>query len=403
MPRIVGVVGKPNVGKSTFFSAATLAHVQIANYPFTTIKPNVGIGFVRTNCVCREFGVKDTPGNSSCVDGIRLIPVELVDCAGLVPGAWQGRGLGNQFLDAIRQADALIHVIDASGSTDTEGRPCDPGTHNPTDDVKFLEHELDMWVLQILKKEWERTVRRVEGTKEDLTAIVEEKLSGLGVRRDHIMKAHQTTGLNFEKPGSWSDDQLLAIISVLRRLAKPMMIAANKIDIPPAEQNLKSLESTGYMTIPCCAEAELALRRAAEKNRLTYVPGNSSFSIAEKAELTEDQKNALTRIKEKILMPLGSTGIQDALNFAFFRLLQMITVYPVEDPEKLTDHKGRVLPDAYLVPYGITAREFAGIIHSDLAEGFLYATEVRSKMRLADNYVLKDGDVITISSAKRHA
>jgi hypothetical protein len=311
--------------------------------------------------------------------------------------------LGNQFLDAIRQADALIHVIDASGSTDTEGRPCDPGTHNPTDDVNFLEHELDMWILQILKKEWDRTVRRVEGTKEDLAAIMEEKLSGLGVRRDHIMKAHQKTALNFEKPGSWSDDQLLAIISVLRRLAKPMMIAANKIDISPAEQNLKSLESTGYMTIPCCAEAELALRRAAEKNRLTYVPGNSSFVITEKAELTEDQKNALTRIKEKILMPLGSTGIQEALNFAFFRLLQMITVYPVEDVEKLTDHKGRVLPDAYLVPYGITAREFAGIIHSDLAEGFLYATEVRSKMRLADDYVLKDGDVITIASAKRHA
>ncbi len=403
MPRIVGVVGKPNVGKSTFFSAATLAHVQIANYPFTTIKPNVGMGYVRTNCVCREFGVKDTPGNSTCVDGIRLIPVELVDCAGLVPGAWQGRGLGNQFLDEIRQADALIHVIDASGSTDTEGRPCDPGTHNPLDDVKFLEHELDMWTLQILKKEWDRTVRRVEGTKEDLTSIIEEKLSGLGVRRDHITKAHQATALNFEKPGSWSEDQLLAIISVLRKFAKPMLIAANKIDIPPAEQNAKSLESTGYMTIPCCAEAELALRRAAEKNRIEYVPGNSSFSITEKAELTEEQKNALIRIKEKILMPLGSTGIQEALNFAFFRLLQMITVYPVEDPEKLTDHKGRVLPDAYLVPFGITAKEFAGIIHSDLAEGFLYATEVRSKMRVADDYILKDGDVITITSTKRHA
>jgi len=403
LQRIVGVVGKPNVGKSTFFSAATLAHVQIANYPFTTIKPNVGMGYVRTNCVCREFRVTDTPGNSSCVDGIRLIPVELVDCAGLVPGAWQGRGLGNQFLDAIRQADALIHVIDASGSTDAEGRACDPGTHNPTDDVKFLEHELDMWILQILKKEWDRTVRRVEGTKEDLATIIEEKLSGLGIRKQHVAKAHQKTGLTFERPSSWSDEQLLAIISELRKLAKPMLIAANKIDIPPAEKNLKVLESSGYLTVPCCAEAELALRRAGEKERIAYVPGNSNFSIADKAELTTDQKNALARIKEKILIPLGSTGVQDALNFAFFKLLQMITVYPVEDPEKLTDHKGRVLPDAYLVPFGTTAREFAGLIHSDLAEGFLYATEVRSKMRVADDYVLKDGDVITIASAKRHA
>lgn len=403
MPRIVGVVGKPNVGKSTFFSAATLANVQIANYPFTTIKPNVGMGYVRTNCVCREFNVKDTPGNSSCVDGIRLVPVELVDCAGLVPGAWQGRGLGNQFLDAIRQADALIHVVDASGSTDSEGRPCDPGTHDPTEDIKFLEHELDMWILQIVKKEWDRTVRRVEGTKEEFGSLIEEKLSGLGIRRDHITKAHQKTGLNFEKPTSWSDEQLLSLISELRRYSKPMLIAANKIDVSPAEENLKLLQAMNHMVIPCCAEAELALRRAAEKNRISYVPGNSNFKIMGTAELTTDQKNALTRIKEKVLIPLGSTGVQDALNLAFFRLLQMITVYPVEDAEKLTDHKGRILPDAYLVPYGTTAKEFAALIHSDLASGFLYATEVRSKMRVADDYVLKDGDVITIASAKRHA
>ena len=403
MPRIVGVVGKPNVGKSTFFSAATLANVQIANYPFTTIKPNVGIGYVRTNCVCREFNVKDTPGNSSCVEGIRLVPVELVDCAGLVPGAWQGRGLGNQFLDAIRQADALVHVVDAAGSTDSEGRPCDPGTHDPTEDIKFLEHELDMWILQILKKEWDRTVRRVEGAKDDLSILIEEKLSGLGIRRDHILKAHSKTGLNFEKPTSWSDEQLLSLISELRRSSKPMLIAANKIDVPPAEENLRSLQDMNHMVIPCCAEAELALRRAAEKNRISYVPGNSNFKITGTTELTTDQKNALTRIKEKILIPLGSTGVQDALNLAFFKLLQMITVYPVEDADKLTDHRGRVLPDAYLVPYGTTAKEFAGLIHSDLASGFLYATEVRSKMRLADSYILKDGDVITIASAKRHA
>jgi hypothetical protein len=403
MPRIVGVVGKPNVGKSTFFSAATLANVQIANYPFTTIKPNVGMGYVRTNCVCREFNVKDAPGNSFCIDGIRLVPVELVDCAGLVPGAWQGRGLGNQFLDAIRQADALIHVVDASGSTDAEGKLCDSGTHDPTEDITFLEHELDMWMLQIIKKEWDRTIRRVEGTKEELSTLIEEKLSGLGIRRDQIAKAHRTTCLNFEKPSSWSDEQLLALMSELRKLSKPMLIAANKIDVPPAEENLKSLQSTGHMVIPCCAEAELALRRAAEKSRIQYVPGNSSFKIPENGVLTTEQRDALIRIKEKILIPFGSTGVQDALNLAFLKLLRMITVYPVEDPEKLTDHKGRVLPDSYLVPYGTTAKEFAGVIHSDLASGFLYATEVRSKMRVSDDYVLKDGDVITIVSAKRHA
>ena len=399
----MGVVGKPNVGKSTFFSAATLAHVAIANYPFTTIKPNIGVGYVRSPCVCREFNVTDNPGNSTCMNGIRLIPVELVDCAGLVPGAWQGRGLGNQFLDEIRQADALIHVVDAAGSTDSEGKPCDPGTHNPTEDVEFLEHELDMWLLQIVKKEWDRAVRRVEGAKEDLTQILEEKLSGLGIKRDHIIKARTKTGVNFEKPSSWPDNQLLMFVTELRRLSKPLLIAANKMDVQAAEKNLEPLQSLGHMVVPCSAEAELALRRAAEKEIITYLPGDSNFKVNEGRQLTPDQLNALTRIKERILLPLGSTGVQDALNLGFFKLLQMITVYPVEDPEKLTDHKGRILPDVYLVPYGTTAKEFAAIIHSDLAEGFLYATEVRSKMRVADDYILKNNDVISIVSAKRHA
>ena len=403
MPRVVGVVGKPNVGKSTFFSAATLAHVAIANYPFTTIKPNIGMGYVRTPCVCREFNVTDTPGNSTCVNGIRLVPVELVDCAGLVPGAWQGRGLGNQFLDEIRQADALVHIVDASGSTDAEGKICDAGTHDPREDVTFLEHELDMWLLQIIKKEWDRAIRRVEGTKEELVPILEEKLSGLGIRRDHLTAAKAKTGLNFEKPSAWSEEDLLRLATELRARSKPLLIAANKMDVPPAEKNLPSLTETGHMVVPCCAEAELALRRAAEKGIINYVPGDSNFKLTEASRPTPDQVNALTRIKEKVLAPLGSTGVQESLNLAFFKLLQMITVYPVEDPEKLTDHKGRTLPDAYLVPFGTTARQFAAMIHSDLATGFLYATEARSKMRVADDYVLKDRDVISIVSTKRHA
>ena len=399
----MGVVGKPNVGKSTFFSAATLAHVAIANYPFTTIKPNIGVGYVRSPCVCREFNVTDNPGNSTCVNGIRLIPVELVDCAGLVPGAWQGRGLGNQFLDEIRQADALIHVVDAAGSTDSEGKPCDPGAHNPAEDVKFLEHELDMWLLQIMKKEWDRAIHRVEGAKEDLFQILEEKLSGLGIKRDHIMKARTKTGLNFEKPSSWSDDQLLMLVTELRKFSKPLLIAANKMDVPAAEKNLEVLRTSGHLVVPCSAEAELALRRAAEKEIVSYLPGDSNFKINEGHPLNPNQLDALTRIREKVLLPLGSTGVQDALNLGFFKLLQMIAVYPVEDPEKLTDHKGRILPDAYLVPYGTTAKEFAGIIHTDLAAGFLYATEARSKMRVGDDYILKNNDVISITSAKRHA
>lgn len=400
---MVGIVGKPNVGKSTFFSAATLAPAEIANYPFTTIKPNRGVGYVRSPCVCREFNVKDNPVNSLCINGMRLIPVELIDCAGLVPGAWQGRGLGNQFLDEIRKADALIHIIDASGATDLEGRVLKPGAHDPLEDVKFLEVEITMWLVNILKRDWAKLARTVESGGKDLLSSLEERLSGLTIKRSHIFEAVRATGLNPEKPASWSEEEFVAFVDNLRQIAKPMLIVANKIDLPHAEENLERLKNLNYMVVPCCAEAELALRRAAEKELISYTPGDCNFKINNPEKLTAAQIKALETIREKILLKYGSTGVQEAINTAFFKLLNMIVVYPVEDIEHLTDHQGRVLPDAYLVPYGTTAREFAYMIHTELGDTFIYAVEAREKKRIGENHVLKDRDVISIVSAKKRA
>lgn len=399
--RLLGIVGKPNVGKSTFFSAATLAPAEIANYPFTTIKPNRGVGYVRAPCVCREFGVKDTPVNSICLEGVRLIPVEMIDCAGLVPGAWQGRGLGNQFLDEIRKADVLLHVVDASGGTDAEGRPCRPGEHDPLEDVKFLEKEITMWMVSILKRDWPKIARTVDAEAKDLLSMLEERLSGLAIKRVHIFEAIKRTGLNPDKPTSWSEEDFIKFVDNLRRISKPMLIVANKIDAPKAEENLERLKQLDYQVIPCCAEAELALRRATEKNLIEYRPGDCNFRIINRDKLSESQIRALEAIREKILLKFGSTGVQDAINTAYFRLLKMIVVYPVEDVEHLTDHQGRVLPDAYLIPYGTTARELAYLIHSELGESFIYAVEAREKKRLGEDYILRDGDVISIISAKK--
>ncbi|MEM3874039.1 MAG: redox-regulated ATPase YchF [Candidatus Bathyarchaeia archaeon] len=401
--RLLGIVGKPNTGKSTFFSAATLAPAEIANYPFTTIKPNRGVGYVRTPCVCKEFGVKDTPVNSLCMDGVRLIPVEFIDCAGLVPGAWQGRGLGNQFLDEIRKADVLIHIVDASGGTDSEGRICKPGEHDPVEDVKFLEHEITMWMANILKRDWPKIARTAESGSTDLISILEERLSGLAIRRAHIFEAVRRTGLNADKPTSWSEEDFLGFIATLRQIAKPMLIAANKMDVPTAEENLERLKRLNYIVVPCCAEAELALRRAAEKKLIDYRPGDCNFRINNPERLTESQLKALETIREKVLLKFGSTGVQEAINMAYFKLLNMITVYPVEDLEHLSDHHGRVLPDAYLVPYGTTARELAYLIHTELGESFIYAIEARERKRVGEDYLLKDRDVISIVSAKKRA
>jgi len=398
---MVGIVGKPNTGKSTFFSAATLAPAEIANYPFTTIKPNRGIGYIRSPCVCKEFDVKDNPKNSLCMNGIRLIPVELIDCAGLVPGAWQGRGLGNQFLDEIRKADALVHVVDASGGTDLEGRLIKPGSHDPLEDARFLETEITMWLAQILKKDWPKIARTAESSGSELSAMLETQLSGLAIKKTHIVEAIKKAELDEDKPTKWSDSDLIKSLDELRKIAKPMLIAANKIDIPTADENVERLKKLNYNIIPTCAEAELVLRRAAEKGLIDYKPGDCNFNILKPNEITEAQSRALKIVQENVLLKFGTTGVQEAINTAYFKLLNMIVVYPVEDIEHLSDHNGRVLPDAYVVPYGTTARQLAYIIHTELGEGFIHAVEAREKKRIGENHVLKDRDIVSIISAKK--
>lgn len=397
----LGIVGKPNTGKSTFFSAATLIPVEIGNYPFTTIKPNRGIGYLRTPCVHTELNVEDDPKNSLCLDGIRLVPVELIDVAGLVPGAWEGRGLGNQFLDEIRRADALLHLVDVAGATDSEGRVCKPGDHDPVEDVKFLETEITMWMNQILKKDWSKMVRTAESGKEDLISLLETRLSGLAIKRFQIIESLRKTELNTDKPTLWSHEDLIKFLDALRSISKPSLIAANKIDLPTAEENVNRLKELGYTVVPCSAEAELALRRAGEKGLIDYRPGDCRLTVKNPEKLTEAQKRALEIIQEQILFRFGSTGVQEALNTAFFELLQMVAVYPVEDSEHLSDHKGRVLPDVYLVPYGTTVRQLAYIIHTELGESFIHAIDIRGKNRIGEDYVLKNRDVVSIVSAKK--
>jgi ribosome-binding ATPase YchF (GTP1/OBG family) len=399
--RLLGVVGKPNTGKSTFFSAATLAAAEIANYPFTTIKPNRGVGYVRTPCVHEEFKVKDNPKNSLCLDGVRLAPVELIDIAGIVPGAWEGRGLGNQFLDEIRRADALIHVVDASGGTDCEGKTCKPGEHDPIEDVQFLEREITMWMVNILKKDWAKIARTAEADKKGIAHHLEDRLTGLSIKRQCVNEAIRKANLNVDKPATWSDEDFYRFVDNLRRISKPLLIVANKIDLPAAQANVERMKQLDYIVIPCSAEAELALRRAAEKQLIDYRPGDGDFKITQPEKLSAGQIRALEQIKERVLKANGSTGVQEAMNTAYFKLLNMITVYPVEDLEHLSDHNGRVLPDVYLVPNGTTAHAFAYIIHTELGESFLYAINARDKRRIGEDAILKDRDVISIVSTQK--
>ncbi|PKK85236.1 MAG: redox-regulated ATPase YchF [Thermoplasmata archaeon HGW-Thermoplasmata-1] len=394
----IGIVGKPNVGKSTFFKAATHANAEIANYPFTTIHANVGVMYVRSKCPCRDFDVACNPNNSKCVDGTRFVAIEAIDVAGLVPNAHEGRGLGNKFLDDLRQAAALIHIIDASGSTDSEGNPCDTGSHDPMQDVRFLEEEIAYWMKDIISRGWERAARQmeIEGKKIDYALV--DRLTGLGVTEAHVHKALRDTGLVSEKPTCWSDGDLFRLADSLRRVSKPMILALNKCDKAPVEmmQRLTALENDGYIVLPVSAESELALKNASEHGMIDYVPGGGDFAVSHSGDLNERQKNALDFIKTHVLQRYGSTGVQRCIEEAVFRLLDLIVVYPVEDDHHLTDKHNRVLPDAHLVPRGTTAKQFAYRIHTDLGDHFIRAVDARAKRIIGADHELRERDVVRI-------
>lgn len=396
---LAGIVGKANTGKSTLFSALTLIPVQIANYPFTTVKPNIGITHLRINCVCKEFGVKDNPKNSICIDGTRLVPIQIMDCPGIIRGAHSGRGLGLQFLDEIRQANVLIVVSDASGSTDDDGNPVDVGMHDPVEDVKIVEEELAHWIAGLLKRDWQRICRVVENKQSTLVNELSSKLSGLGLTPKQIEIALENTGFTSKLPSKFSEEDILQLSSEIRKVSKPLLVAANKVDIEGSEKGVERLRSAGYEVIPCSAEAERILRLASEKGLIKYIPGDSDFEVIDSSKLNPQQKKALEIIRENVLKKWGSTGVQRLINVAYLEYLGYIPVYPVEDPERLTDKDGNVLPDVYLMPRGSNVRDLAYKIHTELGKGFLYAIDARTKMRLGEKHQLKHGDVISIVSA----
>ncbi|WP_373839440.1 redox-regulated ATPase YchF [Methanospirillum sp.] len=382
--------GKPNCGKSTLYRAATLAPAEIANYPFTTIDANRGVAYVRVPCPCTSLAHRC----GVCTDGIRYIAVHLIDVAGLVPEAHTGKGLGNQFLDHLRQADAIIQVIDASGSTDIEGNPDNPGTYDPMEEIPMLKTEMAMWLFGIIEKHWPKMQRQAQSRSFSIYTGLAEVLAGLSIRDEHVMEAEREAGVELRLTGS---GDLIEFSKILMRLAKPTIVAGNKADLAPPELLAKVKGSGAILT---SGAAELALRTAASSQMIVYHPGDASFSIPDEGKLSSAQKAGLLKMKE-YMDAQGGTGVQDIINKAVFELLDMIVLYPVEDETHLTDGQGRVLPDAFLMKKGSTPRDLAYQVHSDIGKGFLYAIDAKTKMRIKENAVLKDGDIIKIVSTAK--
>lgn len=397
---LVGLIGKPSAGKSTFFKAATLSEVDIANYPFTTIKPNHAVGFVKLKDPAIEFNKKSNPRMGYVEEEYRFVPVDLIDVAGLVPGAHSGAGLGKEFLNDLNQADALIHVIDVSGSVNEKGEPVDSGSYDPANDVRFLESELDHWYLGIMKKGWEKFVRQAMQEKRPIALALEKQLSGLRVTEEIAKKAILKLSLNAEKPNEWSDDEMLALARSLREQSKPMMIAANKVDRPGAYENYERLvkEFPNYHFVACSAELELALKEASKHGVINYVPGKDVFNIIDESKLSEKQQQGLGFIKT-FLSEKKSTGVQDVLDYAVFTLLGYKPIFP-GGVGKLEDSDGNILPDCFLMEKESTALDFAFRLHTDFGKNFVKAINVKTKMPMGKDHILSFGDIVEIMANK---
>ncbi len=388
----VALAGKPNAGKSTFYTAATMADVDVANYPFTTIDANRGVTHVRTECPCLDR--EERCGNENCHDGKRYVPVELLDVAGLVPGAHEGKGLGNQFLDELTNADVILNVVDASGATDAEGEPVEPGSHDPLEDVDFIEEEMDLWLAGIVDRNWESVERKSRSPDFDIDEALTDLLTGFGATEHDVTRVLRELEYP-EDPIQWTDDHRESLARAVRRRTKPIVVVANKADVAPEGTLDRLREGTDKPVVAATADGELALRRAAEAGVVDYDPGDADFAIT--GDVSDAQRSGLESIRE-VMGEVGGTGVQTALNEAVYDLLDRITVYPVQDAAKWTDAKGNVLPDAFLLRSGATPPDLAYAVHTDIGEGYLHAVDARSNRRIGESHELSEGDVIKIVS-----
>jgi ribosome-binding ATPase YchF (GTP1/OBG family) len=387
---LLGIIGKPNAGKSTFFKSITLNEVEIAPYPFTTINPNLGIAYVISECPCKDLKVQCNPRNSKCVKGRRYIPVNVMDVAGLIPGAHEGKGLGNKFLDDLRSADALIQVIDVSGRTNEKGEVTD--YFDPSEEISIIEKEINLWFYEVLKRNWESIIGKIRTGNINPSHPLAEKLAGIGIKKNDIEIVIKEIGKDLKE---LSKEDLIRFAFRLREISKPIIYACNKIDIEGSQEKFKKIQERfgDKILIPVSAEAELTLKYASEKNFIDYNPIDS-FEIIK--EVSEKQRKALEFIKKEIIEKFGSTGVQKVLNTAVFDMLNYIVVYPVENENSFSDKQGNVLPDAILLKKGSTALDLAFKIHTEIGAKFIKAVDARTKKIIGKDYELKNNDIIKI-------
>ncbi|HKJ96867.1 MAG TPA: YchF-related putative GTPase [Thermoplasmataceae archaeon] len=383
----IGLIGKPNAGKSTLFSALTHNTAEIANYPFTTIKPNVGIALFPAECPEKVIGKKCSPREGMCRDGTRYIPIEVIDVPGLIPGASEGKGMGNEFLENIRDSDAIIHVFDASGTSQLDGTPSEEKL-DPLDEINFVRKELYDWFSSKLSKDWDKFSRKEDASKDKLEASLMKKLTGYGIDEKGISEII-LKGSFPDKLSKWTEENFSEFTNSFFTYAKPILYLANKADLCSPEEVRKISESLENC-IFSAGEYELAIQKAFSSSLISS--DSSDFQISGKA--TEKQKAAL----EKIRIFLANDYVERPQNLLehVVRILHYIVVYPVYDETHWTDKNGNILPDAIMMKEGQNALDLAFRVHTEIGKGFIKAIDGRTKMVISKEHVLKEGDVIRI-------
>ena len=388
----IGLVGKPSVGKSSFFNAATMNDVPEGAYPFTTIDPSVGEAYVRVECAAPEFDETCTPSVGFCDDGTRFVPVKLVDVAGLIPGAHEGKGLGNQFLTDLNEADVLVHVVDFSGETDLEGEPTED--HDPREDIDFLENELDMWYLDVLEKGIERYRSGYEGEEKKIEEDLAEQMSAFKTNKDEIKQILLATDAGLD-PEEWDEKTKERVAREIRKRTKPIVIAANKMDKPAAQEHYDAVTADPdyeHLTfVPTSAHAEKALKQADEAGVVDYQPGASAFDVV--GDPSGEQAAGLEQIREYV-EAFDGTGVQDVLESALFDVMGAMAIFPGSANGR-SDSEG-VFRDCFILPEESTTEDFAYHLHSDIGDGLLHGIDCRSNRQVGSDHELGHRDVVEI-------
>ena len=417
---MLAFVGKPSAGKSSFLNSVTNSKAKVGAYPFTTIDPNHGTAVFPTPCPCGDEGWEGglcTPRSGVCTHGThpphtRYIPIPVLDVAGLVPGAAEGEGLGNKFLDDLRQAKILVHVVDVSGTTDERGK--EARGYDPQADVAWLIDELVSWVAGNLEAKWGNTAKRHARTRGRIVDTLQAQLSGYGTKP--ALTARLVAALGFHDSvdlAAMEPEDIRNIAATFVDLRFPIIYALNKIDHPDADLNiLNVVQACGEdRAVLCSAKAEIALKKWAAKGYITYTPG--SDTVEKSPSFPEKYAASLESIEDLVLYRHGGTGVHDVIQMAVSQL-GLFPVYPIasfssaraiDAPSTSTASSssssstpGGCFPDVVMVAPGTTARSLA-IKHIHALFGpedppELIAIEKSNGMVLGGGHVLTPEDRI---------